>query len=619
MNDPKPSLLRSLMNKRMVICMLCGFSSGMPLYVLFQLVPAWMRDQGVDLATIGLFALVSFPYTWKFLWSPILDRYTPLFLGRRRAWALLTQIALLVSLACLGAVDPTRNIQGVAIVVALVAFFSASQDIVLDAHRRELLPDHELGIGNSWFVNAYRVSSLVPGSLALILADRISWTQVHWVVASFMLVGILTTLWMPEPETRGQPPKDFKAAVVEPFREFFTRQGTKQALLVLLFMLLYKLGDSMATALVTPFYLDTGFTMTQIGSVAKAAALWSSVVGGLIGGAIMIKLGIRRSLWIFGVLQLVSILGFAALAQMHPVLDLTQARQQSPFRSIDALSEYANLDATEIAPILPFIAVTADGHTEAAATLTDTELSTFRPDLNTLDPEDWNTWLETADSPADATLREIDLMTLRDTAAITPTDERIPDPSLRLLLNHFSWQTTINTATEEELARHPLISEEDAEILVSARNRSLFQNTSDLPALTDGIPDELAPMLIFTIDLNTASPQALAALAPFAPSLFWLFFVVSFEYLGVGMGTAAFVAFIAYNTDKRYTATQFALLTSLTGIPRTFANATTGMIVETIGWAPFFYICTAIAIPGMLLLIKVAPWGPDPIDNRKTG
>lgn len=407
------SLWRILLSQRMVLCLLTGFSSGLPLYVLYQLIPAWLRDEGVDLATIGLFSLIAFPYTWKFLWSPAMDRFVPPFLGRRRGWALLTQLGLLVALAAFGPLEPGTGTGGVAVVAGLVALFSASQDIVLDAYRRELLPDAELGLGNSLFVNAYRISSLVPGSLALILADHLPWSQVHLVVAAFMAVGVATTLWMPEPAGNVAPPRDFRAAVVEPFREFFGRQGLRRALLVLAFLLTYKLGDSMATALSTPFYLDLGFTKTQIGTVAKVAALWSSIVGGLVGGLVMLRLGIHRCLWIFGVLQLVSILGFAVLAEAGP-------------------------------------------------------------------------------------------------------DTRV------------------------------------------------------------------------------------------------LFLVVSFEYLGVGLGTAAFVAFIARSTDVRYTATQLALLTSLAGVPRTFANATTGFLVEGIGYTNFFLLCTVIAVPGLVLLRWVAPWGPDP-------
>ena len=199
-------LWRTFTSSRMLICMATGFSSGLPLYVLYQLLPAWLRDRGVDLTTIGLFSLVAFPYTWKFLWSPLMDRYRPSALGRRRGWALITQIVLMLAIASLSLVDPVRAIGPVLAITSVIAFASASQDVTLDALRREILPDEELGFGNSLFVNAYRISSLVPGSLALILADILPWSQVHLVVAAFMGVGIATTLLMQEPETNVPPP-----------------------------------------------------------------------------------------------------------------------------------------------------------------------------------------------------------------------------------------------------------------------------------------------------------------------------------------------------------------------------------------------------------------------------
>ena len=430
----KPSILKALANRRMLVCIFTGFSSGMPLFVLYQMVPVWLREQGLDLKTIGLFAVIGLPYNWKFVWSPLMDRYVPPFLGRRRGWALVTQVALFFALASFSLIDPAANIWHAVAVVAAVAWFSASQDIVLDAHRRELLPDEELGIGNAMFVNAYRLSTLVPGSLALILADQMPWPQVHLVVAAFMAIGVITSLLMPEPELEGEPPATFIEAVVEPFREFFSRDGVRGALLILAFMLLYKLGDSMATALVSLFYLDIGFSKTEIGTIAKAAALWSTLVGTTVGGLLMVKIGINRSLWIFGVVQLVTILGFALLSVI--------------------------------------------GNDETA--------------------------------------------------------------------------------------------------LIAA---SFFGST---------------------VELTTGETA--------------LFAVVSGEYLGVGLGTAAFVAFIARTTDRRYTATQYALLTSVMGLPRTVANASTGFLVEGfgqwqgLGWTSFFLVCTALALPGMLMLKWVAPW-----------
>jgi PAT family beta-lactamase induction signal transducer AmpG len=341
-----------------------------------------------------------------------MDRYTLPFLGRRRGWMLVTQLALLVSIASMGFIKPDLSIWTVAYLAAAVAFFSASQDIVLDAYRRELLPDIELGIGNAVHVQAYRLAGLVPGSLALILADFLPWHTVFAVVAAFMGVGVLLTLVIREAIAEPSPPRTMREAVVEPFREFLQRKGLRPALLILAFMFLYKLGDNMATALQTPFFIDMGFSLTEIGAVAKLAALIAATVGGLLGGVVMIKLSINRALWLFGVVQVVSILGFAVLSVVG-----------------------ANL------------------------------------------------WL-----------------------------------------------------------------------------------------------------------LGAAN---------------------GFEYLGVGLGTAAFTAFIARATNPVFAATQFALFTALTAVPRTLANSVTGVIVERVGWTSFFLLCTVLAIPGMLLLFKVAPWRAD--------
>ena len=404
----KESLRQALFNRRMLICVFTGFTSGLPLYIIFSLLPAWLRTEGIDLATIGLFALIQIPYTWKFIWSPLMDRYAPPFLGRRRGWLLVTQIFLLGNVAILGMFDPQHSIWTIAYLSAAVAFFSASQDVVIDAYRREILPDEELGLGNSIHVNAYRVSGLIPGSMALILADHLPWDTVFFIVAAFMLVGIGMTLIINEPPSKGAP-KTLKEAVVEPFKEFIGRKGWRNALLILMFIFLYKIGDNMATALATPFYLDLGFSMTEIGLIAKNAALWPAIIGGMLGGLLMVKIGINRALWLFGLVQIITIIGFIVLAE--------------------------------------------------------------------------------------------------------------------------------------------------------AGNDKII-----------------------------------------------LAIVISLEYLGVGLGTAAFVAFIARSTHPRYTATQLALFTALAAVPRTFVNASVGYIVETIGWTQFFVLCTVLAIPGMLLLIKVAPW-----------
>ena len=400
----------------MLICVLTGFSSGLPLYILISLIPAWLRTAGVDLKAIGLFALIQLPFTWKFIWAPFFDRFSPP-LGRRRGWLIISQLALLLTVPVFGYIDPTLNIGLIIALSGLLAFFSASQDIVLDAYRRELLSDTELGLGNSIHVNAYKIAGLIPGSLSLILADHLPWNQVFIITSLFILPGIAMTLLISEPKLVNGVPKTLKAAVIEPFQEFINRNGLKSAGLILAFIFFYKLGDSMATALATPFYLDLGFTKTEIGLIAKNAGLWPNVIGGLLGGFWMMKLGINRALWLFGLLQMLAILGFYGLATL--------------------------------------------GH--------------------------------------------------------------------------------------------------------------------NLPALA---------------------------------------IAISVEALCVGLGTTAFVAFIAHTTNPLYTATQFALFSSLSAIPRTFANATTGYLVEYVGWQTFFIFCFLIAIPGMLLLLKVAPWN-DPIKRNQ--
>src|SRR5581483_1868200 len=301
-----PTLLSALLTRRMLICVFTGFSSGLPLYLLLNLLPAWLRTEGVNLKVIGAFALIQFPYTWKFLWAPFVDRYVVPPLGRRRGWMLLTQLALIAAIAWIGSLSPHEALDTVAYASVAIAFLSATQDIVLDAYRRELLSEAELGLGNAVHVNAYRVAGLVPGSLSLVLADHLPWQEVFGITAIFMLPGVAMTLAVREPHAANALPKTLRAAVVEPFREFLARAGARGALLTLAFIFLYKLGDSMSTALATPFYLDMGYSKSDIGLIAKNAGLWPSVIGGLAGGLWMVKIGINRGLWLFGVVQVVS-------------------------------------------------------------------------------------------------------------------------------------------------------------------------------------------------------------------------------------------------------------------------------------------------------------------------
>jgi len=304
-------LTRQFFSPRMLVAFLMGFSCGIPLLLTSTVLQAWMTEQGVDLTVIGFFSLVGLPYTLKFLWAPIFDRFSLPFLGRRRGWMLLMQLVLILALICLGLNDPGQTPWLVALAAFFVTFFSASQDIVVDAYRREDLSDNQLGLGSSLYVNGYRVGMLLAGSGGLILADHFSFDQVYLLMAASLLVGVATTLLCREPALTKGTPRTFREAIVEPFVDYFSRD---RALWLLLFILLYKIGDQMASTLTTPFYLALGFSKTQIGAVAKLFGFWSTIVGGLAGGAILMRIGIIRSLWIFGILQGVSILSFSALA-----------------------------------------------------------------------------------------------------------------------------------------------------------------------------------------------------------------------------------------------------------------------------------------------------------------
>lgn len=425
MSSSKNQLLKEIFSKKMALCLSLGFASGMPLFVVLTLLGAYLRKEGVNLKEIGLFSLIMIPYTWKFVWSPLVDRYNLFHFGRRRSWMLISQIAVFFSIFLLGQFSPKTSLSVIAIVSVILSFASATQDIVIDAYRREILTDRELGLGTSLFITASRASSLVPGGLSLVIAQFLSWSDVFFITAAFMLPALVVTFFIKEPETINAP-RNLRQAIIEPFREFKDRRGLKSMFLIILFVFCYKLGDSMATALATPFYIDLHYDLLTIGLVAKNAGLWSMLIGGILGGVIMLKTGINKALWYFGFGQLITILGFVILAH-------------------------------------------------------------------------------------------------------------------------------------------------------------------------EGIGSDTAP------------------------SVFLLAFVIIAECLGAGLGTSAFVAFLSAQTNKTYAATQFALLTSLSAVPRTFCNATTGYIVEFIGWENFFIFCTVLAIPGMLLLLKVAPFKSEPKSSNWRG
>ena len=301
---------------KMAALLVLGFASGLPLYLTGQgrALQAWMTIEGVDLTTIGLFSLVGLPYSFKWVWAPLLDRYVPPFLGRRRGWLLVMQVALMVCIAWMGFQDPSGGLQTVAIIAILIAFFSASYDVAYDAYKIDILDEREMGAGAAMNVLGYRIALLITGALALAMADRLGWPTVYFILAGLLLISILTTLRAPEPAIQVAPPASLRDAVVLPFQEFFSRAGVKRGLAVLLFITLYKLSDYFAQSMATPFLLQTGFTQTEIGAIAGGIGLGATIVGVLAGGSMVAKLGINRSLWVFGALQAASNLMYYLLS-----------------------------------------------------------------------------------------------------------------------------------------------------------------------------------------------------------------------------------------------------------------------------------------------------------------
>ncbi|BAZ50846.1 major facilitator superfamily protein [Nostoc sp. NIES-4103] len=313
--NPVQSLLQVFGSRKMAALLLLGFSSGLPLFLTSKTLQAWMTVEKVDLTAIGLFSLVALPYSLKFLWSPLLDRFTLPFLGRRRGWLITLQVGLLIAIALMAFQQPKQTLQLLAINAFAIALFSATHDIAADAYRTDILEELELGAGAAVFVLGYRIALLLTGSLALILADRLPWSSVYLLMAFGMAIGMIGTLLAPEPKAI-RPPETLAAAVILPFGEFFQRQGVLQAFLILVFIVLYKLGDSFVNNMSTPFLLQTGFTQTDIGAIQGGLGLIATIVGTLAGGAVLSKIGLNRSLWVFGGLQALSNLAYLLLAQV---------------------------------------------------------------------------------------------------------------------------------------------------------------------------------------------------------------------------------------------------------------------------------------------------------------
>lgn len=321
------SVLSVIKSPRVWLLTALGFASGLPLWLVGVTLSAWMKNEGVDLKTIGLFALATMPYTLKVLWAPLLDRYALPFLGRRRGWMLTFQVAIMAGIAAMGTVNPKESPFTMALLALLVSFFSASHDVVADAWRTDILPADERAMGTATFVTGYRIGMLVAGAGALTLSDLVGWRQSYWVMAALMSVGMVATLLAPEPQgTRA--PRNLMEAVVRPFTDYFRRRG---AVAVLAFLVLFKLGDAIAGGMTTPFYIELGFTNTEIGWLSKGLGMAAVIAGGLVSGLLMPKLGMRRSLYIFGAMQALTNLAFLALALVgknHLLLGVAIATDQ---------------------------------------------------------------------------------------------------------------------------------------------------------------------------------------------------------------------------------------------------------------------------------------------------
>ncbi|OQW51245.1 MAG: hypothetical protein A4S09_17615 [Proteobacteria bacterium SG_bin7] len=304
-------LLSTLKQKPFLLAFLMGFSSGMPFLLTSKTMQVWLKEANVDLTVIGIFSMVALPYTLKFLWAPLIDRYQFPFLGLRRGWLFVCQVFLGILIGTMALINPAEHLWGFAVMALLVSFFGATQDVVVDAYRIETLSRKDLGPATALYMYGYKTSMLITGALALVLADHISWRSVYIIMALVMALTVSITFFADEPKVRASHPESLQQAVVNPFKEFLTR---KYAVWILLFVVLYKVGDNMAANMLSPFYLDMGYSKTEIGIIAKLISPTMSWVGPVLGGFLVYSLGISGALWFAGVLQAASTFCFAILA-----------------------------------------------------------------------------------------------------------------------------------------------------------------------------------------------------------------------------------------------------------------------------------------------------------------
>ncbi len=395
-------------DRRIIAILFLGFSSGLPLLLVYGTLSYWLGVEGVSLATIGFFSLARLPYTFKFLWAPLIDHvrlpFVHRLIGHRRSWALLSQICLMASIVGLGYSNPSETPEITALFAALVAFFSATQDILIDAYRIELLKDDEQGAGAAMYVNGYRLGMLIAGAVAIGLSDWISWPVVYSIMGGLIAIGMITILLNREPENlaaahqmedrdrqnqqllaEGKPMwlasliSNFNIAVIQPFNDFMTRSGW---IWVLVFIILYKMGEAMLGAMANPFYHQIGFSAAEIASVTKVFGLAATIIGGMIGGIVTYKYGVMRALLYCGIVQMISTLLFAVQAEVGhnvPMLmvaisgeNVTAGMATTAF--VAYLSSQCNTayTATQYALLSSFMAIPRDVFAALSGILADT-------------------------------------------------------------------------------------------------------------------------------------------------------------------------------------------------------------------------------------------------------
>ena len=322
-NIIKTNSFHALFNRRIAVMTILGFASGLPVALTDTVLQAWLTDVGVDLETIGLFSLVGLPYVLKMLWAPVLDRYAMPWLGRRRGWMLILQLILVCLIASVGLISPEKAPLALAIAALLISFMSASQDIVLDAYRTDVLSARERGFGAAVWVSAWRFAAYLGFTVSLIVADVASWATAWFVMAAMMAISLLGTFWGPEPEDPGTPPPTLFKAIVEPFREFLTRRN---AVALLVLIVLYKFGDAFAGKLTIAFLLrGMEYTKLEIGAYYKVVALAATFGGALLGGILMARWRLFTSLMSFGVLQAITNMLFMFMATQERTIELLVA------------------------------------------------------------------------------------------------------------------------------------------------------------------------------------------------------------------------------------------------------------------------------------------------------